>query len=172
MLVVLMLLALELDPAPWQSINDGVMGGVSSGAMTVSPNGLVFEGELSLENNGGFASVRRNINEDLSVAKGLQLKVSGDGRTYQARLRHVDRFDGIAWRAEFPTSTRWQTVTLDFADFEPVFRGRRVIDAGPVAPSKIRQMGFMVADKTPGPFRLEIGALQFLDHHSTPQKSP
>ena len=68
MLVALMLLALELDPAPWQSINDGVMGGVSSGTMTVSPNGLVLEGELSLENNGGFASVRRNIDEDLSGA--------------------------------------------------------------------------------------------------------
>lgn len=172
MLVALMLLALELDPAPWRSINDGVMGGVSSGAMTLSPNGLVFEGELSLENNGGFASVRRNINEELAGATGLQLMVRGDGRTYQARLRHGDRFDGIAWRAEFATSPQWQTVTLDFADFEPVFRGRPVTDAGPVVPLKIRQLGFMVADKTPGPFRLEIGAIQFLDHHSIQQKSP
>lgn len=165
MLVALMLLALELDPAPWQSINDGVMGGISSGTMTACPDGLVFEGELSLENNGGFASVRRPVGADVSAATGLQLKVRGDGRTYQIRLRQDERFDGIAWRLEFPTSTQWQTVTLDFADFEPVFRGRRVVDAGPVAPKKIRQLGFMVADKTPGPFRLEIGAIQFLDHH-------
>jgi monofunctional biosynthetic peptidoglycan transglycosylase len=165
MLVVLMLLALELDPAPWQSVNDGVMGGVSSGAMTVSPNGLVFEGELSLENNGGFASVRRVVGADVSAATGLRLKVRGDGRTYQVRLRHDRRFDGIAWRAEFSASSQWQDVTLYFEDFEPMFRGRRVIDAGPVVPSKISQLGFMVADKTPGPFRLEIGAIHFLDHH-------
>jgi monofunctional biosynthetic peptidoglycan transglycosylase len=172
MLSVLMLFALELDPDAWQSINDGVMGGVSSGAMAESPGGLVFEGELSLENHGGFASVRRQIDSDVSTATGLQLKIRADGRTYQVRLRQDDRFDGIAWRAEFSASDKWQTVTLDFADFEPVFRGRRVIDAGPVMPSKIRQLGFMVADKTPGPFRLEIGAIQFLDHHSTPHKSP
>lgn len=166
-----MLLALELDPGAWRSVNDGVMGGVSSGGIEASPDGLVFEGELSLENNGGFASVRRLIEADVSAAAGLQLRVRGDGRTYQVRLRRDDRFDGIAWRAEFRSSTRWQTVTLDFNDFEPVFRGRRVADAGPVVPAKIRQIGFMVADKTAGPFRLEIGAIHFIDHHSTTQKS-
>lgn len=165
MLVALMLLALELDPAPWQSINDGVMGGVSSGGMTASGDGLVFEGQLSLENNGGFASARRPVGSDVSGASALQLKIRGDGRTYQVRLRQDDRFDGIAWRVEFSASDEWQTVTLDFSDFEPVFRGRRVIDAGRVVPSKIRQLGFMVADKTPGSFRLEIGAIHFLDHH-------
>lgn len=167
-----MLLALELDPESWRSINDGVMGGVSSGAMTKTPDGLVFAGELSLENNGGFASVRRLVDADVAGATRLQLKVRGDGRTYQVRLRQDDRFDGVAWRAEIPASTQWQTVTLEFEDFEPVFRGRRVIDAGPVVPSKIRQLGFMVADKTPGPFRLEIGAIHFSDHHSAKQKSP
>jgi monofunctional biosynthetic peptidoglycan transglycosylase len=172
MLSVLMLLALELDPAAWFSINDGVMGGVSSSAMNVTPDGLVFEGELSLENNGGFASVRRQVDSDLSTATGLQLKVRADGRTYQVRLRHDGRFDGIAWRAEFSTSAQWQTVTLDFSEFKPVFRGRQIIDAGPVLPSKIRQIGFMVADRMPGPFRLEIGAIEFLQHHQTLPKSP
>ena len=160
-----MLLALELDSEAWRSVNDGVMGGVSSGAMIASGDVLVFLGELSLENNGGFASVRRLVGADVSAATGLQLKVRGDGRTFQVRLRQDERFDGIAWRSAFSTSAQWQTVTLGFADFEPVFRGRRVVDAGPVAPEKIRQLGFMVADKTPGPFRLEIGAIRFLDHH-------
>ena len=172
MLSVLMLLSLDLDPEAWRSVNDGVMGGVSTGAIAASPGGLVFEGELSLENNGGFASVRRLVDADVSAASGLQLKVRGDGRTYQVRLRQDERFDGIAWRAEIPASTQWQTVTLDLEDFEPVFRGRRVVDAGPLVPSNIRQIGFMLADKTPGPFRLEIGAILFTDQHSTKQKSP
>jgi monofunctional biosynthetic peptidoglycan transglycosylase len=154
---------IELDMAlePWQAINDGVMGGVSSGRMVAADQGLRFEGELSLENNGGFASVRRPVDADLSASTGVRLRLRGDGRTYQFRLRLDGRWDGIAWRAEFPTTGEWQTVELSFDRFTPVFRGRRVPDAGPVVPADIRQVGFMLADKTPGPFALEIRAIGF-----------
>jgi monofunctional biosynthetic peptidoglycan transglycosylase len=122
---------------------------------------LRFEGELSLENNGGFASVRRSIVDDLSESTGVRLEIRGDGRTYQFRLRQDDRFDGIAWRAEFTTSGDWQTIVLSFDQFIPVFRGRQVPDAGPVEPAAIRQIGFMLADKTPGSFSLEIRSIEF-----------
>ena len=153
----------ELDMAlePWRAINDGVMGGVSVGRMVVAGQGLRFEGGLSLEKNGGFASVRRPIDVDLSASTGVRLRLRGDGRTYQFRLRLDERWDGVAWRAEFPTSGEWQTVELPFDEFTPVFRGRRVPDAGPVVPADIRQVGFMLADKTPGPFALEIRAIEF-----------
>lgn len=156
-----MMLALTLEAEPWRSINDGVMGGVSSGHIIAFGAGLRFEGELSLENNGGFASVRRSIDADLAHSKGIQLEVRGDGRTYQLRLRQDGRFDGIAWRAEFQPETNWQTIRLDFDTFEPVFRGRPVVEAGPVVPSELRQLGFMVADKTPGVFTLDIRAIHF-----------
>lgn len=152
---------LDLEVGPWQAINDGVMGGVSRGRMTATADGLRFEGELSLENNGGFASVRRLVEDDFSAASGVRLRIKGDGRTYQFRLRLDGRFDGVAWRAEFPGSDDWQTIDLPFHEFEPVFRGRLVPDAGPVTPADIRQVGFMLADKTPGPFALEIRAIEF-----------
>lgn len=152
---------IEMSAGPWQAINDGVMGGISSGRMVQAEDGLRFEGELSLENNGGFASVRRPVDQDLSEAFGVRLKLRGDGRTYQFRLRQDSRFDGVAWRAEFTTSTEWQTVVLSFEDFTPVFRGRGVPQAGPVVPAAIQQIGFMLADKAPGPFALEIGAISF-----------
>jgi len=152
---------LDMNPGPWHAINDGVMGGVSSGRMVQTPEGLRFEGELSLENNGGFASVRRAIELDLATATGVRLVVRGDGRTYQFRLRQDDRFDGIAWRAEFTAGSGWQTVDLSFDEFIPVFRGRQVPDAGPVAPATIQQAGFMLADRAPGPFVLEIQSIAF-----------
>lgn len=161
MSVALMPVNIEMEPSPWRAINDGVMGGVSSGRMAQSQDGLRFEGRLSLENNGGFASVRRLIDSDLSSATGVRLHLRGDGRTYQFRLRQDDRFDGIAWRAEFSTSGEWQTVELPFHEFVPVFRGRRVPDAGPVVPADIRQIGFLVADKTAGPFALDIRSVDF-----------
>jgi hypothetical protein len=43
----------------WFVVSDGVMGGVFSSSMEVTSGGTgVFAGRLSLENNGGFASVR------------------------------------------------------------------------------------------------------------------
>ncbi len=123
---------------------------------------LVFSGTLSLENNGGFASVRRLVRSGLESATGVRLRLRGDGRRYQFRLRQDGGFDGVAWRAEFPTDGEWQTLELRFADFEPVFRGYAVPGAGPVVPAAVRQIGFLIADKQPGPFRLQIRAIEFL----------
>lgn len=152
---------LEMISAPWQTVNDGVMGGISSSRMVKAAGALNFEGALSLENNGGFASVRRLVDTDLSQATRVRLEVRGDGRTYQFRFRQNDRFDGVAWRAEFTATESWQTVDLSFDEFIPVFRGRRVPEAGQLVPALIRQVGFMLADKTPGPFKLEIRLIEF-----------
>ena len=157
-----MSLAIPLSLEPWRIVNDGVMGGVSSSRMVETAHGLRFEGELSLENNGGFASVRRLVEENLDGMQGVRLDVRGDGRTYQFRLRQSGRFDGVAWRAEFETSNDWQTVELPFGDFKPVFRGRSVPQAGPVVPAAIRQIGFLLADKQEGAFRMEVRSIEFL----------
>jgi len=159
----LMVMILALDAHPWRSVNDGVMGGISSGRMTEEGGILSFEGDLSLENNGGFASVRRALGAGLDKAAGVRLEVRGDGRIYQFRLRQTDRFDGVAWRAEFATSGEWQMVKLSFDEFVPVFRGRQVPEAGPVVPASIRQIGFMLADRKPGLFKLEIRSIEFLE---------
>jgi monofunctional biosynthetic peptidoglycan transglycosylase len=151
-----------ISEEPWRAVNDGVMGGISSGGMVRVDEVLRFEGMLSLENNGGFASVRRLIDDDLSMAHSVRLLLRGDGREYQFRLRVDDRWDGIAWRAKFLTTGDWQTVVLGLSDFEPVFRGRLVKDAGALTADKIRQIGLMLADKRAGPFRLDIRSIEFL----------
>jgi hypothetical protein len=150
-----------LDIGIWQGVHDGVMGGVSSGRVVAARDGLRFEGVISLENNGGFASVRRVIEQDLSSTRGVRLELRGDGRRYQFRLRPDDRPDAIAWRVHFDTGPDWQTLEFEWPDFEPVFRGRPVPQAGPVAPAEIRQIGFMLADGRAGPFGLEIRSLEF-----------
>lgn len=159
--VMAMTMALDMDLEHWRAINDGVMGGISSGRMIETRDGLRFEGELSLENNGGFASVRRRVRNDLSAARGVRLQVRGDGRSYQFRLRADDRFDGIAWSAPFQTDGDWRTVEIPFDAFLPVFRGRSVPEAGPVNPSEIGQIGFLLADKQAGAFWLEIRVIGF-----------
>lgn len=143
----------------WIVVNDGVMGGLSSSDITVTDDGVgVFEGVLSLENNGGFASVRTPVPESaMAGASRLLVRVRGDGKRYQVRLRPGRRLDGIAYAATFPTeSGKWTTVELPFASFEPTFRGYRPPNASPLDLSEIGQFGIMLTDKQDGPFRLEI----------------
>ncbi len=143
----------------WYQVNDGVMGGRSSSAMRRSSDGTaVFEGDLSLENNGGFASVRTVLPEAaLSGSSRLLLRVRGDGKRYQVRLRMSTGFDGIAYGAGFDTvADEWITVEIPLRSFEPSFRGRRPRGAPPLDPTNVRQLGVMLTDKQEGRFRLEI----------------
>ena len=143
----------------WLVVNDGVMGGLSQGLFAIETDGsALFHGRLSLENNGGFSSVRRASREyDLASYIGVIFRVRGDGRTYQFRLRMSDRFDAIAFRAEFETrADTWTTVSIPFAAFEATFRGRRVPGAPELRPDRIVQIGFLIADQHAGPFRLSI----------------
>ncbi len=154
--------SLDMNLGPWLAINDGVMGGISRGEMIETDDGLRFQGSLSLENNGGFASVRRPFDGELEGASGIRLHVRGDGRSYQFRIRLDNNFDGITWRNTFDTDGSRQTVDLDLEDFEPVFRGRLIADAGKLDTSRIRQLGFLLADGKAGAFQLDISAIEFL----------
>jgi monofunctional biosynthetic peptidoglycan transglycosylase len=143
----------------WVAINDDVMGGISQGRIELSAAATaLFCGQLSLENNGGFASIRRRSNNyNLNGCNGVILKVKGDSRTYQFRVKTDDQYDGIAYRSLFATDARqWQIITLPFDSFSASFRGRPVPDAPVLRPEQIRQIGFLLADKQPGLFRLEI----------------
>lgn len=143
----------------WRTVNDVVMGGLSRSRLHATPAGTaVFEGDVSLENQGGFASAWIALDvPDLSAFEGLAIRVRGDGKTYRLRLRMDDRFDGIAYSFSFATERdAWQTVRMPFRDFGASFRGQDRPDAEPLDPARIRQLGFLIGDRQEGSFRLEI----------------
>jgi len=146
------------EPDRWITVHDTVMGGRSAGTLASTEVGLVFAGEVSLAGGGGFASARTRPRDfGLSGQTGILIRVRGDGRPWNLRLRTDDRYDGVAWSRTFATEAGvWLEITLPFAAFEPVWRGRRVPDAGPLQPAAVRQLGFLIADRAAGPFRLEI----------------
>lgn len=154
--------SLDLNPEPWRAINDGVMGGVSLGEIVAIDNGLRFQGALSLENNGGFASVRRPFHGRLENVGVVRLLVKGDGRPYQFRVRLDDNYDGISWRHVFDTDGSWQTIELLFDDFEPVIRGRIISGIDSLDVSDVRQLGFLIADGKAGAFGLDVAAIEFI----------
>ena len=153
---------MNMSTEPWYAINDDVMGGLSSGSMTVTGKRLHFHGELSLQNSGGFASVRRLVSEDLAHCLGVRLTIQGDGRRYQLRLKQDRNLDGVAWRHEFSTDGSVQVIELKFPDFEPVIRGRLVKNAGTIDPAHIKQLGFLIADRLEGAFSLSIFKIEVL----------
>lgn len=146
------------DAAPWRSVDDVVMGGVSSSRMVIEDGRAVFRGEVSLDNNGGFASVwSAPAKHDLRGYDGLAVRARGDGQRYSFRLRLTGQVDDVSYQVKFQASEEgWQTLRFPFSAFEAVFRGRPVPGAPSLDPEEIRSVGFLISDGQEGPFRLEV----------------
>jgi monofunctional biosynthetic peptidoglycan transglycosylase len=143
----------------WQAVNDGVMGGVSDGRFRITPEStLEFFGTLSLENNGGFASVRtKPADLDINAGDDLVIRVKGDGREYVLNLYTKSRRMAFSYRAPLPTvKNEWAEVAVPLEDFIPTSFGNRVQGMGPVEPDEITSIGFMLSDKKAGPFKMQV----------------
>lgn len=146
-------------PPAWEVVNDDVMGGVSTSQFEVLTNNCgVFSGTVSLENNGGFASVRSApVREQLKGFTAFVLGVRGDGRGYKFTVRTGAGFDAPLYQCSFMTKPgEWEEHRLAFGDFVPTFRGRVLSDVPLLDPAKITSLGFLIADKRAGPFRLVV----------------
>lgn len=147
----------------WYSVNDDVMGGVSSSKVIADTGAqrLVFSGNLSLENNGGFASARSpRSNYDLTRYDGIILRLRGDGNTYQFRVRTGETGAQINYTTWFETEPgSWKEIYIPFAEMTPIYRGAEVRQAPALDPGAIRSFGFMLAGKQAGEFFLEVKRL-------------
>ncbi len=151
--------AMPITELSWRAVNDTVMGGVSEGRVAAEEV-VRFEGVLSLERNGGFASTRAPIPRDaLSDATAVRVVVRGDGRTYDLTLRRADvPLRAGSYRAPLVTEDGLTEVVLPLSDFRPTSFGRPVPGAPALdtALDQIDTIGIMLADKQPGPFALEV----------------
>ncbi|MDT0583996.1 CIA30 family protein [Brumicola blandensis] len=162
----------ENDIAAWRRVNDSVMGGVSRSSMTNEGQYGVFSGTLSLDNNGGFASVRRLWtptekvpNTELGTKGKLTLKVKGDGQYYQLRFRTNRYLDGVSYASGFQTKANEVTEhSFDLNDFVPVWRGRQLRNVEALAWEDIVQIGIMITQKQEGPFKLMIDSVSLELH--------
>ncbi|WP_234495766.1 CIA30 family protein [Vibrio maritimus] len=146
----------------WDAINDNVMGGISSGTMTYSNGRSLFNGVISLENNGGFSSVNRPIQPLGANITHAELEFIGDGRIYQ--LRATTWKDGVRinYKHNFATQRgERQVVSFALNEFQAVFRGRLISGDPELTASAIHQIGLLIADKKSGEFKLELLQLRF-----------
>tara|TARA_B100001123_G_scaffold303392_1_gene338681 strand:- start:392 stop:994 length:603 start_codon:yes stop_codon:yes gene_type:complete len=148
-----------INPVEWMVVNDNVMGGVSRSKFSINHEGyMVFNGNVSLDYGGGFASVRSSY-ENWGIGKfdGFVIKVLGDGKKYQFRCRMGNNFSGVAYRHYFQTNNEnWQEIRLPFNNFVPTYRGTILSDVAPLDPHTIRNLGLMISDKQSGKFNLKV----------------
>ncbi len=142
----------------WTTVNDGVMGGRSDGRFKINEEKhMEFFGTLSLENNGGFASVRSRPTE-IGLRKGdsIVARVRGDGREYTINLYVPRGSGGNSFRQSFKTKKgEWIEVRFPMDKFVATYRGR-VFPDQKIDPRKVNSVGFLLGDKKAGPFKLEV----------------
>jgi len=146
----------------WNTVNDGVMGGRSDGRFKITDDKTMqFFGTLSLENNGGFASVRtRPIKLDLKKGDSLILKVCGDGREYSLNLYVPRRLIAFSYRASFQTKKdEWIEVSVPLTKFVATSFGR-VVKNQALDPGEVNGLGILLGDKKAGAFKLEVESIK------------
>lgn len=141
-------------------VNDSVMGGVSRSTLSKEADYLRFNGNVSLANNGGFASVRFLLGEPLESNDRVQLRVKGDGQMYQLRFRMSGNWQAVAYSTRFQTiAGTWQTFDFLVEDFEPVWRSRKINNAPPLDLNAAQQLEVFISDKQQGDFELMLDTI-------------
>ena len=141
----------------WKIVNDSVMGGRSDATLKLKNNLYgVFNGYLSLQNNGGFSSIRAYYPPDLINVKSITIRIKGDGRQYSFRVRG-NTSNWASYTHTFNTvKNKWIEKELMTKDFYPLYRGYYLNDMPLLSEMVIKEIGFMLSDKQTGPFELEI----------------
>lgn len=140
----------------WDVVDDAVMGGRSSGTFSLSQEGYgQFSGKVSLENNGGFSSVKYDMKAVAVKSNStIRIRLKGDGNSYQFRVKDKRRHS-YSYITTFDTTGEWQTLEFTLADFYPTFRGRKV-DLPNFDGDTIEELRFLIGNKKPQRFKLLI----------------
>ncbi len=141
----------------WNIVNDSVMGGRSQATLKLINNTYAnFKGYLSLQNNGGFSSIRAYYPPDLTNVKSIVLKVRGDGRKYNFRIRG-NTGNWASYTHSFDTvEGEWNEIELKIDDFYPVYRGYTLKNMPQLSEVIIKEIGIMLSDKIEASFSIDI----------------
>ena len=148
------------DEKDWRIVLDGVMGGLSTGNVSVQNGSMFFTGATSLENNGGFSSIRASMDpNDIDIFDAIQLRVRGDGRTWIFGTRGSNSMGANSYWTSFKTEkNEWIKVTIPISDMERHSFGTRL--SGRINPDEIKGVEFYMYDKKAGPFKLEVDSIK------------
>lgn len=144
----------------WTIVDDGVMGGLSQGKFSIDKDGNgVFSGTVSLENNGGFSSVRHQFDK-IKATKDIKvlIRLKGDGKEYQFRIKDKSN-TYYSYITTFKTTGKWETVEIKLSDLYPSFRGRK-LDLPNYNSDSFEEIVFLVGNKKKESFELILDKIE------------
>ena len=147
----------------WIIVNDDVMGGLSTCKIRIDEKGNgVFEGTISTANNGGFSSIRLNLNRiSISTNSYFKIKLKGDNKKYQFRIKK-NISDYHSYVKSFQTSSEWETIKIALKDMYPVFRGRK-LNMKNFNYDYFQQITLLVGNKKNERFKLLIDSIELVN---------
>jgi len=146
----------DSDIRNWRTVDDTVMGGRSAGNFRINEDGHgEYSGYVSLENNGGFSSLRYRMPtiriEGLTTAV---IRLKGDGKRYQFRTKTSDQ-DRYSYVVHFQTSGKWEEIELDLRTMKPKFRGR-ALEMEDYPAEMLSEIAILIGNKEEQDFRLAL----------------
>lgn len=146
----------------WFVVDDGVMGGLSAGNLELSKEGHAkFDGTVSIENNGGFSSVRCRLNKiEVENRTKIRLTIKGDKKNYQLRIKDNSQ-NYYSYVSSFSTNGKWQKVEIELKDMYPTFRGRSVNKPN-FDQKYIEDIAFLISNKKAESFELLIDKIELI----------
>ena len=160
--IILFVFTSKTNANEWQIVDDGVMGGKSQGEFKIDTDGNgVFFGTVSLENNGGFSSVRHQLKKmNTSNYSKIVIRLKGDGKMYQFRVKD-DVNSYFSYITTFKTTGAWEEITINTNTLYPSFRGR-TLDLPNYSGDYLEEMVFLVGNKKNEAFQLIIDKIQLV----------
>ena len=147
----------------WRIGNDDVMGGKSRGSVELREDHVLFSGNISLANNGGFSSVFYPVQPLIQGTGAVNIDIQGDGHRYQLRMVTNINGERVYYSHKFNTvAGQRQKLIFDLADFQATFRGRKIANAPILKAEYITEVGFLLTTKHAGEFSLSIFAIDFV----------
>lgn len=151
----------------WRALNDGVMGGRSIGNVSYSRSTLKWEGRVSLENNGGFSSVRSPWGEqDLSSFDAVTIRcrtTTGVEDTFTLTMEVSEQWWMPYWKTDFKADADWKEVVIPFSALKKssAMTGElpKIWTWGNL--SEVLRLGMMKYDGLAGEFGLEVDWMRF-----------
>jgi NADH dehydrogenase [ubiquinone] 1 alpha subcomplex assembly factor 1 len=152
------------NTAMWYAVNDGVMGGLSSGTLKETKKSMIFSGHVSLENNGGFASIRSKFDRyKLSKFTAVEIKYKSQDYDFAMMLEMNRMFYMPYFKFNLPNSqNKWKTVTIGLEEFEAYSLGKKLgygLDEN--SKNDIIRLGFISNEKRAGKYEIEIDYIKF-----------
>jgi len=147
----------------WRIVNDDVMGGRSTSTGSINDDALYFSGYVSLENNGGFASVRSPYGAyDLSNFSEIVIRHKGTARAFALTFDTYRRWYMPNYKMEFIPSETWQETSIPIKSLKESRIGQYTGETiSKEKCSEIIQMGIILYDKKEGAFELEVDYIKF-----------